>query len=270
MPSLQYKKVLIVGATSGIGWALAAKLVETGTSVIVSGRRQEKLDQFVEQYGSKSNDVQVDSAVFDITDHKAIPGFAADILERHPDLDCVWMNSGLQRAMNWAKPEEVDLDKMDLEMDTNYSSILRLTKAFLPYLTKKAPQETSIIYTTSGLALVPILHCPNYCASKAALHHMILAMRQQLKDAGSNVKIIELYPPAVQTELHDAEMGEKGKEVGMPLDEFTEEAFAGLCAESNEQVPVQMVKTFMGFNGWEQERQATFQKMVAAMKSQGH
>jgi short-subunit dehydrogenase involved in D-alanine esterification of teichoic acids len=270
MPSLQYKKVLIVGATSGIGWALAAKLVETGTSVIVSGRRQEKLDQFVEQYGSKSNDVQVDSAVFDITDHKAIPGFAADILERHPDLDCVWMNSGLQRAMNWAKPEEVDLDKMDLEMDTNYSSILRLTKAFLPYLTKKAPQETSIIYTTSGLALVPILHCPNYCASKAALHHMILAMRQQLKDAGSNVKIIELYPPAVQTELHDVEMGEKGKEVGMPLDEFTEEAFAGLCAESNEQVPVQMVKTFMGFNGWEQERQATFQKMVAAMKSQGH
>ncbi|KAL1590268.1 hypothetical protein WHR41_01389 [Cladosporium halotolerans] len=267
MPSLQYKKVLVLGATSGIGWALAAKLVETGTSVIVSGRRKENLDKFVSQYGSKGN---VDSAVFDITDHKAIPGFAADMFSRHPELDCVWMNSGLQRAVNWAKPETVDLDKMDLEMNTNYTANMHLTKAFLPHLQKKAPQETSIIYTTSGLALVPILHCPNYCATKAAMHHMILAMRQQLKDAGSNVKIIELYPPAVQTELHDAEMGDKGKQVGMPLDEFTEEAFAGLCAEANEQVPVQMVKTFMGYNGWEQERQATFQKMVQAMKSQSH
>lgn len=245
----------------------AKQLVETGTSVIVSGRREENLKKFVEQYGANGN---VDYAVFDITDSKAIPGFAADIFAKHPDLCCVWMNSGLQRAMNWADPESIDLDKMDLEIDTNYSSILRLTKAFLPYLQKQAPQETSIIYTTSGLALVPILHCPNYCATKAALHHTILAMRQQLKDAGSNVNIIELYPPAVQTELHDAEMGDKGKSVGMPLADFTEEAFAGLCAEDNEQVPVQMVKTHMGFNGWERERQATFQKMVSAMKAQGH
>jgi short-subunit dehydrogenase involved in D-alanine esterification of teichoic acids len=247
----------------------STQLVETGTSVIVSGRREENLKKFVEQYSSNSN-VTVDHAVFDITNHSAIPSFAADIFAKHPDIDCVWMNSGLQRSMNWAEPETIDLDKMDLEINTNYSSVLRLTKAFLPFLQKQAPKETSIIYTTSGLALVPILHCPNYCATKAALHHTILAMRQQLKDAGSNVKIIELYPPAVQTELHDAEMGDKGKSVGMPLADFTEEAFAGLCKEDNEQVPVQMVKTFMGFNGWEQERQKTFQKMVEAMKSSGH
>lgn len=98
------------------------------------------------------------------------------------------------------------------------------------------------------------------------MHHMILAMRQQLIDAGSNVKIIELYPPAVQTELHDFEMGDKGQYVGMPLKDFTEEAYEGLCSESNEQVPVQMVKTFMGFNGWEQERQKTFQKMCESVK----
>lgn len=102
------------------------------------------------------------------------------------------------------------------------------------------------------------------------MHHMILVMRQQLQDAGSNVKIIELYPPAVQTELHDAEMGDKGKHVGMPLKDFTEEAYAGLCSESNEQVPVQMVKTHMGFDGWEQERQKTFQNMVQMMKKMQH
>lgn len=157
MPSFQYKKVLVLGATSGIGWALAAKLVENGTSVIVSGRRKENLDKFVQEYGSKGN---VDSLVFDITDFASIPKVTEDVFKKHPDLDCVWMNSGLQRAVNWAKPESVDLDKMDLEMKTNYTANMHLTKAFLPYLQKAAPKPTSIIFTTSGLALVPIMHCP--------------------------------------------------------------------------------------------------------------
>lgn len=93
-------------------------------------------------------------------------------------------------------------------------------------------------------------------------------MREQLKAANSNVKIIELYPPAVQTELHDHEHGEKGKEIGMPLKDFVEEAFEGLCKEGtgNEQVPVQAVKTFMGFNTWEQERQKTMHKMIEMMR----
>lgn len=94
MPSFQYKKVLVLGATSGIGWALAAKLVENGTSVIVSGRRKENLDKFVQEYGSKGN---VDSLVFDITDFATIPKVTEDVFKKHPDLDCVWMNSGLQR-----------------------------------------------------------------------------------------------------------------------------------------------------------------------------
>lgn len=101
---------------------------------------------------------------------------------------------------------------------------------------------------------------------------MILAMREQLREANSNVKIIELFPPAVQTELHDFEFGEKGKEMGMPLKDFTKEAFEGLCKEGkdNEQVPVQAVKDFTGFYGWEQERQKImlkFHEMVKQRRS---
>jgi short-subunit dehydrogenase len=68
-----------------IGWALAVKFVETGTSVIVVGRRKEKLDEFAKQYGN-ANNATVDTAVLDITDLKGIPKFAADITQRHPDL----------------------------------------------------------------------------------------------------------------------------------------------------------------------------------------
>lgn len=52
---------------------------------------------------------------------------------------------------------------------------------------------------SSGLAFVPLIRCPNYCASKAALHHFVLSLRAQLKD--SKIKIIEIFPPAVQSAL---------------------------------------------------------------------
>lgn len=262
---VHFPVILAHSLRSGIGQALAAKLVENGVSVIAVGRRKERLEDFAKQHGSNSK-ATVDTAVFDIEKLQEIPGFAKDMFSKHPDLDCIFLNSGMQRAVNWAEPEKVDLSMIEKEMMVNYTSYMHLNKAFLPYLMKQAPNPTAIIYTTSGLALVPIMTVPNYCATKAALHHMILVMRQQLKDAKSNVKIIELYPPAVQTELHDAEMGDKGKHVGMPLKDFTEEAWEGLSSDDNEQVPVQMVKDRMGFNSWEQERQKTFHGMVEMMK----
>jgi short-subunit dehydrogenase involved in D-alanine esterification of teichoic acids len=268
----EYKKVLVVGATSGIGWALASKMLENGVSVIATGRRRENLDDFAKQHSNSK--ATVDTAVFDITKLDQIPSFVKDIFSKHPDIDSVFLNSGLQRHLSWVEPEKISLEDAELEILTNYTSYLHLTKAFLPYLQKQAPKPTSLVFTTSGLALIPILYCPNYCATKAALHHQILAMRQQLKDANSNVKIIEVYPPAVQTELHDEknqpQMGDKGKNIGMPLKDFTEEAWAGLSSEDNEQVPVQMVKTMMGFQSWEKERQATAAKMWEFAKKQQH
>ncbi|KAK5120734.1 hypothetical protein LTR85_006092 [Meristemomyces frigidus] len=270
----EYKKVLVLGATSGIGRALAAKFIENGVSVIAVGRRKANLDDFANEYGNTGK-ASVDTAVFDITHLQEIPAFAKEMFTAHPDIDSVMLNSGIQRHLNWAEPDKVNLDHIEQEMLTNYTAYMHLTKAFLPYLQRQAPKPTSMVYTTSGLALVPILYCPNYCATKAALHHMILAMRQQLKDVdGNNVKVIEIYPPAVQTELHDAkhqpEMGDRGKDLGMPLEAFVEEAWEGLSAEENEQVPVEAVKTRMGFYSWERERQGTFLKMAEMMKKQAH
>lgn len=74
------------------------------------------------------------------------------------------------------------------------------------------------------------------------MHHLILVLREQLR--GSNVKVIEILPPAVQTELHDEDKQpdiKDGRNFGMPLDEFTEEAWEGLCA-GKEDIPVGMTK----------------------------
>lgn len=252
----QYKKVLVLGATSGIGWAMAKKFLDQGSSVIVTGRRKENLDDFQRQYGQ---DGRVDTAVFDVTNLKNIQNFANETISKHPDLDCIFLNAGIQRHLNWREPESVNLDSFEKELTTNFVSYIHLTKAFLPHLQRQAPKDVALIYVTSGLALVPVEYCSGYCASKAALHHMILVLRLQMKEINSNVKIIELLPPAVQTELHadkhQPEFKGQGKYVGMPLEDFVEEAWTGLNSDDNEQVAVQAVKSFMGFEEWEQERQ---------------
>lgn len=147
------------------------------------------------------------------------------------------------------KPETVDVSQIDLEVTTNYLSYIHMcfpsitatdlrTKYFLPFLLKK---KSSIMYTTSGLALVPLPRCPNYNATKAALHQFIMSIRRQLQD--TSVKVIELFPPAVQTELHDAKHQpgiENGRAIGITMDEFMETAWAGIVA-GKEEIPVGFV-----------------------------
>ncbi|KAF2735342.1 short-chain dehydrogenase/ reductase-like protein [Polyplosphaeria fusca] len=261
--SLPYNKVLVLGATSGIGLAYAEKIVEDGKKAIVVGRRKENLDAFVEKHGKD----KAEAITFDITQVGTIPNFVEDITKRHPDLDCVLLNSGIQRGFDFAQPETVDLDVLDLELTTNYIAHVHLTQAFLPHLQKQSKQ-TALVYTSSGLALVPSVKRLNYCASKAALHHFLLCLREQMKDGPGNVKVIEIFPPAVQTELHDEKHQpdiKNGRQMGMPLDEFTAESWAKLV-QGDDQIAVGMADRLFAL--FENTRQQQFQKMVEMMK--GH
>jgi len=209
-----YKKVAVFGATAGIGKALAERFIANGIFVIAIGRRKERLADLVHQYGHE----KVEASPFDVTKLESIPNYVLHLTSTHPDLDLIFLNSGIQRPVNFTKPDSVNLDIIQEEFVTNYLSPVALTKGFLPHLLSRAKEgkTAGILYTTSGLALVPISTVPNYCATKAAMHSMILTLRDQLSNTG--VKVLELYPPAVQTELH----GEHGKHIGMPLDEFTD------------------------------------------------
>lgn len=87
--------------------------------------------------------------------------------------------------------------------DKFFPQPVHFVKAFLSLLT--SPQKFTIAATTSGLALSPLPRVPGYCSSKFALRSFLLAVRRQLEYEGdaNGVKIIEILPPAVQTELHD-------------------------------------------------------------------
>ncbi|KAL8734081.1 MAG: hypothetical protein Q9181_003326 [Wetmoreana brouardii] len=250
-----YKRVLVIGATSGIGEALASRFVEEGANVIAIGRRKENLEAFVHKHGKD----KASAVPFDITELDKIPNFATNITSTYTDLDCILINSGIQRGFDFSKPDTIDLDVIETEFKTNYLSYLALTKAFLPFLQSKQ-QESALMFTTSGLALVPITRCPNYCASKAALHQWILVLRHQLRE--SKVKIVELFPPAVQTELHDEKHQpdiKNGRQIGMPLDRFIDEAYTGLAA-GKEEVVVGNAADW--YNAFEPQRQQVFKKMA--------
>ncbi|ETI28976.1 hypothetical protein G647_01428 [Cladophialophora carrionii CBS 160.54] len=256
-----YKKVVVIGASSGIGEALARRLVDDGSFVVAVARRKENLQKLVEDYGHE----KIQAVPFDITKLESIPHFAENVTSTHPDVDCILFNSGIQRKTDFSDPDSIDVDTLILEMTTNYISHLALTKAFLPLFQKKgkAGKESALIYVTSGLAMVPLTRAANYSSSKAAAHSFVLCLREQLK--GSNIKVVELYPPAVQTELHDEKHQpdiKNGRQIGMPLDEFIDKAYAGL-ASGKEQVPVGTAE--QAFEAFETKRQELFANMVKTM-----
>ena len=257
MPSPLYKKALVLGATSGIGEAFATKLIATGSKVVVVGRRQDRLDAFVKKHGAdKATGVR-----FDVTNLAGIKAFSQSITRSHPDLDSVVVNSGIQRSFDFSKPETIDFSVLGDELTTNYTSAVHLTAAFLPHL--RTQTQGHLVYVGASLGLIPSMpRTPNYNASKSALHTFIMNVRQQLHDAGqSNVRMVEVFPPAVQTELHDEKHQPdliNGGEIGMPLAQYIERMFQGL-EKGDDQFAVGVAEDWLKEDGWETQRVKMFQ-----------
>ena len=100
---------------------------------------------------------------------------------------------------------------------TNLLGPIRLDAALLPHLVRR--ESAAVVTVTSGLAFVPLAAFPTYCATKAALHSYTESLRYQLKD--TPVRVLELAPPYVQTELTGAHQAADPR--AMPLREFVDE-----------------------------------------------
>lgn len=136
-----YTHILIIGATSGIGLALATRLAETGIKITAVGRRQDRLDDFVQKHNhnhkqhdqSQHAEPKIRGVQFDISHRKDIPGFVSTLMSESPDIDCVFLNAGFQRQEDFTCPEEVDMGGFHEQMNVNFSGVVDLVYAFLPY-----------------------------------------------------------------------------------------------------------------------------------------
>jgi short-subunit dehydrogenase len=87
--------------------------------------------------------------------------------------------------------------------------------------------KAKISSTNSNIAIVPAVGLSAYSSSKAALNAFVMCLREELQYNKSPIKIIELWPPPVQTEIHDNVMPE-GAKFGMPVEDYVNETYLGI------------------------------------------
>ncbi|MHC2087453.1 SDR family oxidoreductase [Methylobacterium sp. CM6244] len=199
--------ILITGGASGIGRELAERFQAQGNTVIIAGRRRDRLDAVTE-----ANPGMV-GYVLDVEDKAGIDAFAATVIAAHPDLNVVINNAGIMLFEDLTRSR--DLADAEAMVTTNLLGPIRLTNALIDHLS--AQPDAAVINVSSGLAFVPLVSTPTYSATKAAIHSYTVSLRDALK---GRVEVIELVPPAVQTELTP---GQSTREGYMPLGDFMDE-----------------------------------------------
>ncbi|CAD6576595.1 MAG: hypothetical protein CYPHOPRED_006045 [Cyphobasidiales sp. Tagirdzhanova-0007] len=225
------KSVLITGATSeGIGLSLAKAIhdLPSAPKVIITGRRQGRLDEI-----SAGKDRIYGKKLDQSAKQEDLKKWVADLLSEHPDLDMLIFNAGVQLITDYSKPDSLDISALESEVYTNYTSPMIMISAFIPHLLKLAAEgktQPRLVTVTSGLAVIPKPDVGNYCATKAALHSLTMTLRCWLSAKG--IKVIELAPPLVESQLHDDQgTTEKLSKVWMPIKDFTAEVMEGFKAE---------------------------------------
>lgn len=211
--------ILITGGGSGIGRELAHKWHDLGNTVIVAGRTQASLDE------TAAGHANIHTMIVDVGDADDLARFAKKVVEVHPAINVLVNNAGIMRFEDIT--EERELGDAEATIATNLLGPIRLIDGLIEHL--KAQENAAIINVTSGLAFVPMPRTATYSATKAAMHSYTVSLRAKLE---GKVEVIELAPPAVQTELTP---GQSTREGYMPLDQFIEETMLGFTVEDTPQ-----------------------------------
>jgi uncharacterized oxidoreductase len=216
---LEANTIFSTGGTSGIGRALAEALHQRGNKVIIAGRRQTLLAEIAQANPG------IDTVQLDINDAQQIKDVAAEVIRRHPSLNVIINNAGIMPFDNAGSGDYNDEQAVGL-LQTNLLGPVRVSAAFVEHL-KRQP-EAYIINNSSVLAYLPLATTALYSATKAAIHSYSLSQRFMLRD--TSVKVLEIAPPWVDTDL----IHKSGDERAMPLGAFIEETLIKLETATTE------------------------------------
>ncbi len=223
--------ILITGGATGIGLALAKDFIANNNTVIICGRRKEKLEDAKKLLPAV---IIRQCDVGDLQQRRELYQFCID---NYPAINMLINNAGMQREINFLKGEENYLGG-DNEVIINMDACFHLTALFIPHFLKQ--KEAAIVNVTSGLGLVPLVIAPVYSATKAGLHSFTISLRKQL--ANTSIKVFEIIPPVVDTDLdRGARNRREQKDKGISPEKVSSVSIAALARDKFE-IPVGIIK----------------------------
>lgn len=198
--NLKGNTILITGGATGIGFALAEEFVKLENTVIICGRREDKLQE------AKSKLPDIHTFKCDISTEDGRKFLFEYISKNFKEINILINNAGIQRVMDF-KTGKNNLEKGEDEIDINLKTPIKLSEFFIQdFLNKK---DAAIVNISSGLAFIPLAITPVYCATKAAIHSFSLSLRHQLKN--TSIKVFEIIPPTVDTQLDKGARAQRGQ-----------------------------------------------------------
>ncbi|CCH51726.1 short-chain dehydrogenase/reductase SDR [Fibrisoma limi BUZ 3] len=193
---------LITGASSGIGLATAEAFADLGYSLILCGRRQERLDELTQNLRQRTSENSADEETpsfttlnFDVRDRNAVESAIGSLPDEWKAIDILINNAG--NAYGFAPIQDGDPDDWDLMIDGNVQGLLYVSKAVIPGMVER--KRGHIVNLSSIAGKQTYANGAVYCASKAAVEALSEGMRLDLTQHG--IKVTNIAPGAVETEF---------------------------------------------------------------------
>jgi uncharacterized oxidoreductase len=235
------RTVFMVGGTSGIGLELARRFTAAGSTVIVGGRRADRLAELAAEGFA--------TAEIDVTETESVLSARDAVLAEHPALDTVVTMSGVLLIEDLRDPAHFDTARTTVE--TNLYGTIRTIDAFTPHLLARG--AGTFVTVSSGIGFLPFPPMPTYAASKAAVHAYSEALRAQL--AGTGIDVVELVPPLVTTTPEQQQQMPQA----LTVTDFADEVMALLASEPT---PREVLVKGVLMHRWA-ERDGTYDELVA-------
>ena len=184
------KRILVTGASRGIGRGAAVALAARGHAVVLAARNVAELERAASEIGAAGGKAEV--VQMDVTDDASVGEGIARVLQSGP-CDVVINNAGSCHQADFLAQ---DMGARRAEMELNYWGALRVTRAVLPSMLRR--RRGVVVNVSSLLGFVPSPTTANYCATKAALNAWSHALRGEVDRFG--VKVVVFVAPHTQTE----------------------------------------------------------------------
>src|SRR5439155_15156641 len=190
------KIAIVTGSSSGIGLLTAIELAKNGFKVVASMRDLERRTRLDEAAAAAQVTEQPDIRRLDVTDFNAIPSFVDQVIRDYGRIDVLINNAGFAVA---GFAEDMKLDEIRLQFETNFFGQVALTQAMLPTMRRQRSGHIIMVSSISGLH--GALSVSSYSASKFALEGWSESLRLEVNALG--IKVVLVEPGAYKTDIWD-------------------------------------------------------------------